>query len=229
MMAGDAATQAMARAHLLQQIPLSQNPSSYSPFASHDQQQQLSVSQNLSHFPIASHSDLYQSQMFQIQEYIRIREQISALLLMQQQGTTAAVPASTNPDFNTYNPMMQQGHSAMAMMYSQNPMQQQQGGGHHPAMAAAAAAAPAFNPAQHHHTSSLNGINMMFDAPSLAAASQSTTLLAPQRPTNTPSHDAKEKRWLIRYEELREFHKVSYNIDIVLHFKKFRDHSLAYL
>ena len=230
MMAGDAATQAMARAHLLQQIPLSQNPA-YSPFASHDQQQQqLSVSQNLSHFPIASHSDLYQSQMFQIQEYIRIREQISALLLMQQQGTTAAVPASTNPDFNTYNPMMQQGHSAMAMMYSQNPMQQQQGGGHHPAMAAAAAAAPAaFNPAQHHHTSSLNGINMMFDAPSLAAASQSTTLLAPQRPTNTPSHDAKEKRWLIRYEELREFHKVSYNIDIVLHFKKFRDHSLAYL
>jgi len=95
----------------------------------------------------------------------------------------------------------------MAMMHSQNPMQQ--GGPHPMAMsAAAAAAAPAFNPT--HPTSSLNGNNMMFDAPSLAAASQATTV-APQRSTNTPSHEAKEKRWLIRYEELREFHTVSIN------------------
>ena len=110
--------------------------------------------------------------MLQIQEYIRIREQVSALLLMQQQGTTAATPATANPP------------------------------------AAAAAAAPAFNPT--HPTSSLNGNNMMFDAPSLAAASQATTV-APQRSTNTPSHEAKEKRWLIRYEELREFRTVSIN------------------
>jgi hypothetical protein len=106
--------------------------------------------------------------MLQIQECIRIREQVSALLLMLQQGTTAATPATANPpDFNLNYSMMMQGHPA-----SSN--------------------------------------NMMFDAPSLAAASQATTV-APQRSTNTPSHEAKEKRWLIRYEELREFHTASIN------------------
>jgi hypothetical protein len=200
IMAGESATQDMARSHLFQQ--------------------QLSVPQNPSYFPMTSHDHQYQAQVNQIQEYSRVREQITALLLMQQQqqqqqqqqGTTnAATSAIANLDFNSYSSMMQ-GHPAMAMMNLQN-NHIQQGGGPNQPMAAAAAVAPAFNLPAQYHTS--NSINMMFNAPSLAAASQSTTL-APQRSTNTPRHDAKEKRWIIRYEELRIFHAVGYNFDIVL-------------
>jgi hypothetical protein len=196
IMAGESATQAMARSHLFQQqLSVPQNPSSYFPMTSHDHQ--------------------YQAQVNQIQEYIRVREQITALLLMQQQqqGTTnAATSTIANPDFNSYNSMMQ-GHPAMSMMNLRN-NHMQQGEGPHP-MEAAAAAALAFNHPAQYHTSSLNGINMMFNTPSLAAAASQSTTLAPQRSTNTPSHDAKEKHWIIRYEELREFHVVGYIILIL--------------
>jgi len=200
MMAGESATQAMARALLFQQ--------------------QLSVLQNPSYFLMASHDHQYQAQVNQIQDHIRVREQITALLLMQQQqqqGTTNAATSSiTNPDFNSYNNSMMQGHTAMsttnqehpamAMMNLRNHMQQ--GGPQPMAMASAAAAAPAFNPAQ--DTRSLIASNM-FDAPSVTAAQSSTAASQQRHSANTPSHDAKEKRWLIRYEELQKFHAVSLN------------------
>lgn len=185
-------------------------------------QQQPSVPHNPSYFPMTSHVHQYQTQVNQIQEYIRVNAQITALLLMQQQqGITNAAPSATsaNPEFNSYNSMMQEGHPgamaminqehpAMAMMNLRNHMQQ--GGGSQPiAMSSAdTAAAPVFNPFQ--HSSSLIASNMMFDVS--LAATQSTTVASQQRhSTTTPSHDAKEKRWLIRYEELQQFHAVSFN------------------
>jgi len=92
------------------------------------------------------------------------------------------------------------------MMNLRNHMQQ--GGPQPMAMASAAAAAPAFNPAQ--DTRSLIASNM-FDAPSVTAAQSSTAASQQRHSANTPSHDAKEKRWLIRYEELQKFHAVSLN------------------
>ena len=200
MMAGESATQAMARALLFQH--------------------QLSVLQNPSYFLMASHDHQYQAQVNQIQDHIRVREQITAVLLMQQQqqqGTTNAATSSiTHPDFNSYNNSMMQGHTAMSMTNQEHPAMammnlrnhMQQGGPQPMAMASAAAAAPAFNPAQ--DTCSLIASNM-FDAPSLAAAQSSTVASQQRHSANTPSHDAKEKRWLIRYEELQQFHAVSLN------------------
>ena len=182
MMGGESDTQTIARALLLQHLSVPQNPS-YFPTASHDQ---------------------YQSKMSQIEEYIRIREQITALLLLQQQssGTNAATQETAFPDFNSFISMIQ-GHRAMSMMSSQNPMQQ--GSPHTMAMASAAAAATAFNPA---HASSLIGNNNMFDVSSLAVAAQPMTVAPQCHSADTPSHNAKEKRWLIRYEELQQFHMV---------------------
>lgn len=199
MMAGESATQAMARALLFQQ--------------------QLSVLQNPSYFLMASHDHQYQAQVNQIQDHIRVIEQITALLLMQQQqqGTTNAATSSiTHPDFNSYNNSMMQGHPAMSMTNQEHPAMammnlrnhMQQGCPQPLAKASAAAAAPAFNPAQ--DTRSLVASNM-FDAPSLAVAQSSTVASQQRHPANTPSHDAKEKRWLIRYEELQQFHAVSLN------------------